>query len=233
MDALHSYFISSIKHRDIQNMVGFIKLGADINKICVIEGVAPIFMAIDSQNPELVDILCKRGANLNVKNQLYFTPLGYILSLNYFRYRSLDHIKLRMILILLRHGVNLDLQEGSMQEQPSNINRISVLTSRSLLKEMGYSIEKNYIIAKDSPVINNMTNIESIVPFLNLASISIDTICDSEGTSRADTSRADTSRADTSRADTSRADTSRAGTSSADTSRADTSSTVSHNIVID
>ena len=174
-ELLQSYFIASIKQNDIQNMFRFIKMGANINKICEKERVSPIFLAIDSQNPELFDVLCKCGANLNVKNQLYFTPLGHILSLNYFKYRSLDHIKLRMILILLRHGVNFDIQEGfdlsEMQSESSINNRVTPLTARKILRDMGYLIEKNYIVAKDSPIYNSTMEIETPMPFLDLANI--------------------------------------------------------------
>lgn len=132
------HLITSIIRNDAKGVVDFLEAGADVNILNEHTNLPPLFLAIDNKNPDICEILCKRGAFIGPFDELNITPLGYLLSKNNAGYQKLDYIKLRIILLLLRYGANPDFNESGM------------LSSRDMLDMIGYTIKNGHLVTKVS-----------------------------------------------------------------------------------
>jgi len=140
MDFHNFYLVISIIKGDIKGVIEFLDAGADVNHISKQSDIPPLFVAIDCKNPEICEILCKRGAFIGPFKGLNTTPLGFLLSKNNAGYQKLDYITLRIILLLLRYGSNPDFIESEM------------LSARDMLDIIGYTINNGHLVTKTSRV---------------------------------------------------------------------------------
>lgn len=137
---INYFLLKSIHNNNLSGVEDYLEMGASAKSICREGGIPALFVALNNQNPEICEVLCKNGADVGIYPLLGNTPLGYLLmkikSVSLV-YQNLNYINLRLILILLRYGNNPDYIEGG-----------GVMSCRSILDNMGYTINNFYLITK-------------------------------------------------------------------------------------